>query len=809
MVNRVPFLRHIQHTADETGENYLLLEDCWNLLKQKRSPADKELRKDNFIRHCKPNLKTIDEKVYVHLSSFIHFVYSQRSNHSTCSKICSQIESNILSRTTVKNVLELYKLVAEFNFNRVEKIESFLFESAKFEESPTLIADHKHYFNEKQWNRICLFERHFSLIPGVLDLSYDEQLARRIELFENLETSKNISKHIADVSKATIARRDARHKLAVQAELLFWFDNKKHIPCKIEQDISTEILAVFELFEPTGVVVANCTRSCPETCHGAHVYIELPASDQQYDFASVGAICAATLAKKHSLDCTNVLFFQSGTFSDFREDGGSIARLRLQDAIRSHKLVESLQITWSPTFDSGATEVEESECHSCFSSDGYIKPLNWCNFNVIEEWVEDMPLEIQILLENFISHKSILRTEELGRLLKGKIVRLYSMFDSLLNLLNKNHIGVIQELNTAELMINYHNISSTFKVTQAMGITAGQHFAEKDWRKRSTETAAYYNYAVRKVPLTYTTAAGEGCYLISLRDCYKIAMRDNLVTLTERANPDPGESRTGQICTIQGTDIGIPKDSVALLAFHKDSCTDPTANCPCMFASTLEKDDLPNVLLNLTPEEQDAKQNFLKLCVWGLSAVWKKLHEDDTLASLMAMADEDNHTMEGSTDIDALDKSFGELSFCDVQSTVEIESLDHEAHAADDDLQNIQMALNNIEQNISIPEEVTDVCVRQDYLDSDLDVTLDEAEGLQGDDEVDTTSDEDEDDTAEKMGFKRFIPPPFIVRHTPSWIGRDDDVRKIEEVLDCLLTMTDMQGDFGILAVDQKLVHVI
>ncbi len=93
-----------------------------------------------------------------------------------------------------------------------------------------------------------------------------------------------------------------------------------------------------------------------------------------------------------------------------------------------------------------------------------------------------------------------------------------------------------------------------------------------------------------------------------------------------------------------------------------------------MFASTLEKDGLPNVLLNLTPEENDAKQKFLKLCVWVFSAVWKKFHEDDTLASLIAMADKDNYTTEGSTDIDALDKFVAELSFCDVQSTVEIDS---------------------------------------------------------------------------------------------------------------------------------------
>lgn len=181
-------------------------------------------------------------------------------------------------------------------------------------------------------------------------------------------------------------------------------------------------------------------------------------------------------------------------------------------------------------------------------------------------------------------------------------------------------------MNTEELMLNYHNLSRTFDMTQAMGVTMGQDCAEKLWKSRGSEDLAYYNYAIRKIPLEYVNASGKGTHYVSLRDCYKISVRDNLVTLTERSNPDPGESRTGQICTIQGTDIGVPKDMLDLEQFHDPTLCDGTPNCHCMRPTVLGKESFRRVLLDPSDEESEAMQKLHQLCKWGLKKIWREIN---------------------------------------------------------------------------------------------------------------------------------------------------------------------------------------
>ena len=77
-------------------------------------------------------------------------------------------------------------------------------------------------------------------------------------------------------------------------------------------------------------------------------------------------------------------------------------------------------------------------------------------------------------------------------------MRLYALYDPLLNTKNKNHYGVVQELNTSQIMVNYHNLSSTFTLTDKMGVTSGQSSAEQQWNLRATADLNYYNYALHK-----------------------------------------------------------------------------------------------------------------------------------------------------------------------------------------------------------------------------------------------------------------------------------------------------------------------
>ena len=99
-------------------------------------------------------------------------------------------------------------------------------------------------------------------------------------------------------------------------------------------------------------------------------------------------------------------------------------------------------------------------------------------------------------------------------------------------------------------------------------------------------------------------------------------MRDNLVTLTEKSNPEPGESRTGQVDTIQGTDLGIPKDSLIVSRVHMDNnCDGLNDVCPCLAPQVLNKEDF-KTLITPTPKEEEQIKKFKQLCRWELHIIW-------------------------------------------------------------------------------------------------------------------------------------------------------------------------------------------
>ena len=60
-------------------------------------------------------------------------------------------------------------------------------------------------------------------------------------------------------------------------------------------------------------------------------------------------------------------------------------------------------------------------------------------------------------------------------------------------------------------------------------------------------------------------------------------------------------------------------------------------------------------------------------------------------------------------------------------------------------------------------------------------------------------------DPATSFGFKRFLPPPHIIRNSPGWLGRDDDVTKIKEVCDDIQRMTDSGSRYSVWCFDQKI----
>ncbi|CAG2195104.1 unnamed protein product [Mytilus edulis] len=197
-------------------------------------------------------------------------------------------------------------------------------------------------------------------------------------------------------------------------------------------------------------------------------------------------------------------------------------------------------------------------------------------FDNITEWSLNVPIFGQLFLETFINEKSFRRLEHLDKFASSKLKKMYGCFDTLLNLLNKNYIGLLQDINSQELAMNYRSISTVFSVTSTSGATLSLNESEQRLKEKASSDLCYYNTYLKKHAISYETVAGLTKKELSIRDCILILMMDNLVRLKYDNDPDPGESRSMQICTLPITVKGMLKDALIVESWHDEQVCDGT-----------------------------------------------------------------------------------------------------------------------------------------------------------------------------------------------------------------------------------------
>ena len=262
----------------------------------------------------------------------------------------------------------------------------------------------------------------------------------------------------------------------------------------------------------------------------------------------------------------------------------------------------------------------ESECASCNSTE-LPRPLCIQDFSIQQEWHLDTPLDVQMILETFINRMSVRKCKDIY--VKSKLGRIYGLYDSLLNTFNKKYIGVLQQANTDELAMHYRSIDTVFSITSSTGVSSSLMHAERKIKERTANYLCYYNTYIKLYPLKYETAQGFVDKKLNLQECHIILMMDNLVRLTTKSDPDPGESRTGQLCTLPLTIQGLPKDNVETRRWHLEGCN--LSNCVCKYSTELRKEDFNSVLSVHTKEEQGVWNKFNNVMIWGNPAIWKKI----------------------------------------------------------------------------------------------------------------------------------------------------------------------------------------
>ena len=620
---------------------YIAVDQFFKEVEKRRSTGEKPLRKDNFLTYKKASIISFNDVKYCECSTIIHYCYDQRARHAGCKMVCSQIEKKVCGAGLDGTALSLYRIIKDYQFGKTEEMMLWTLDNFSIlpENVPSLAHEHSEQgFTDFEWKKIAYFEWHFgNAYPGIDRKCYDEVIQKKYEYFDSLVNAEKMAASLHHEGKSTITRRQVRHTLGDPNQIWLYFGKEhKHVPAVIEKDIEIQLKRILPQFEES-VVCMDCTKKCNGQVHGVHLYIEHAECHEPTEMQHIAILAEAVIKRKHNLNCSSVMFFAAGAFKLYLQDDDiKTHHFKLRDAIEQGKLDDCLLCTIEPL----AQEHDWSDAHECETCrgdiDSHLTPLHWNSFCAAEEWAIDVPMNIQIMLETFINKETVKKTKDLNEFLKVKIVRLYALYDILLNTSNRKHCGVIQELSTSELMMNYQNLGFTFSLTHLMGITVGQTTAEEQWNERATDDVNYYNYALRKYPLVYETKAGKSEYLVSLRDCYNIAMRDNLVTITEKSNPKPSESRHGQICTLQGTDIGIPKDSTVIDDIHAENgCDAGEEKCPCNQHTILHKDDLHKVLLDLTSEEAKQMTKCTQLCVWGMGQVWSQVQEGNSTFSIM------------------------------------------------------------------------------------------------------------------------------------------------------------------------------
>jgi len=227
--------------------------------------------------------------------------------------------------------------------------------------------------------------------------------------------------------------------------------------------------------------------SCGQCCighHGdVHVFIDARETDLAYK-DEITEIVKSVLLKDHSLTCSEIVFLQEGTLDKYvcrTCEDGYLHRFELQNSYVSKRLysfvtlvVKITEIDKDINLNFYQCNDQQKLCVSCFEE---VIPwvnnrLDWRSVIVEKEWLLNVPLKIQnIFLTLFINKDTLQKSENKALTLANKLSKLYCLFDSALATYNKHYCGVIQQLNTQELAINYHALSTVFSITSNSGIT--------------------------------------------------------------------------------------------------------------------------------------------------------------------------------------------------------------------------------------------------------------------------------------------------------------------------------------------------
>ena len=367
-----------------------------------------------------------------------------------------------------------------------------------------------------------------------------------------------------------------------------------HLPERIEDEISECIKTYFTDALIHTVLCVDCTRQCQHP-KGIHVIIEM-LNIIEFEYAeNMSVLIRSICRRKHYANVPEIFFMVE---EELPASTDCIpARFKTRDEIRKGSLNEKIfhvSVKYDTELDPPDDIIGSNLCQHCFGDFKFLTdPLDIHHFNIGREWSLYVPLSLQIHLGQIFSN--IYETTS-NASIRQKTASLFCLFEAQLKTSNQSYSGFIQDLCTDELLVNYHNISTVFALTSHTGITHSQRTGDRRLRKKSDDELCYYNTYIKQYSLKYkaVNAMEEEEHQVCLRECYLALLMDNLVHLTMKSDPLPGESRTNQLCTLPLTLKGIPKNAEITSDWHQLGC-EGSEYCSCMLPSSLKTDDYNSV----------------------------------------------------------------------------------------------------------------------------------------------------------------------------------------------------------------------
>ena len=856
--------------VENNGSKWVDLDDFSDLIKKNHLKSDgtKLVKKSNILRQIQnfshdSAVCKLGEKTFINFKYVLKYVFLQGDNFDFCNRITSDIERMICNypdegaTATVQHdnnsLYDLYKEIAVANFRSKSWLEAIQVNVSELKEPSFPLPEYKPLFSTEEWTKIEYFEKHFATFigDGITLHSANIITRQKWEFFNSVTSAYALGHELHHQCQKTalrnLARRDAGNAID---GITLTAACKTHRPQVIEELIGE--VAPKNYIEFIKVYATPCIETC--VLHlGLHLFIELAREECSSTLEDVSTSIRAAVNKEHSTEICDIVYLLPGALPE-----GICQRYSVRDLYYEGKIADFVSyVSVIADIDMlPPSEMDSGYCSSCFSEhlSFLSNPLRMCSFNVLHEWLYNVPLPIQVLIEQlFINPDSLRRAgKNTTKLVHQKLARLYTLFDTGLNVINRKYVGFLQSLNSDELLINNRSLSTVFSVGSQYGVCSSLQTADSRLKQRAQADMCYYNTYIKEHPLLYRNSFEQEASLhnVSLRQCHLILYMDNLVRLSIRTDPGPGESITQQICTLPLTLKGVPKDAAVADSWHSLVCLHSPGSCKCKDPQLLTKEDFNRVLVEYSAGEQVQWDDYQHRATWGMQDLFRKVGQ--ILPGVLEEAvEKENETVEEpeqsescnfdesiikgfeENSVGGLNESLQNLSLHDLEDCGLDESLENEPQDAD----------NNDEDG---EEEDTD------YNNPAVDDYYDEEEGEEeGEDEEEEEGEEegkekhaeveedpkdtfvvlmfddnvsslytsclDSVDQTTSLGDRvrptdttnsipavpasdnpevqltmssEYTPPPIICRHPPPATGRDDDIGKLKEVLDEVLIHT-------------------